>query len=66
MSEGHVTYSSKLIENCKKKVAYPSETHADRGATGAWAKRQIRLYPYVCPICKKWHLTSKPWKKVKP
>lgn len=59
MSAPSVTFSLKIIDNCRKKVSYPSETHAERGASGAWSVRKIELFPYLCPVCNRWHLTSK-------
>lgn len=45
---------------CERKTRYPRRKQA-LGAANLWTKREAkRIYPYRCPVCFKWHLTSRP------
>jgi hypothetical protein len=52
-------YEEKGRSICKEKVAFDSETHADRCAHRAKKIRGVRLVPYKCEYCPHWHLTGK-------
>lgn len=47
----------KAKRNCRKKVRYPTEQRAR--IVGACKGHAEMLWPYLCPICSHWHLTSK-------
>ena len=49
-----------LKRMCWSKKAYQTELEAE--AYGKWSKSyqpNLRLWTYLCPHCKKWHLTKK-------
>jgi hypothetical protein len=52
-----------LASNGRRKASYRSQAVAKQAARRLKAKRQ-RQYPYKCPTCEFWHLTSAP--TVKP
>lgn len=56
--------------NCKKKKRFTSKAEADTILARAWRisrwdlERGLRpIASYKCPVCKNWHLTTKPQKE---
>jgi hypothetical protein len=43
--------------NCEKKIVYSAEGPAWESARKQ--KKHIKLEPYVCPVCNKYHLTKR-------
>lgn len=52
-----------IREGCpQRKLSYPSKKTAKQGCALALKLNDALLYPYKCPHCRLWHLTSKkPW-----
>jgi hypothetical protein len=50
--------AEKAARNCRKKKKYGSEEKARMFGWGRVAKGGGNLWPYLCPVCSDWHLTS--------
>ena len=56
---------SKAKRNCRRKMAFPTEHRAR--VIGSLKMTEGQQWPYECPICERWHLTSKiPQEGVRP
>ena len=47
------------LRDCPQhKLAHPTEAQAKQRAALAFKADGKKLYPYKCPHCRRWHLTS--------
>lgn len=49
------------VSRCREKSDYDSQEEAYRGARWTMENHGVRVFPYECPFCGKWHLTKNPW-----
>jgi len=52
------TPQTKSEHKCTGKVKYASERIASLRADQLTAQRGVKLYPYRCPVCNRWHHTQ--------
>lgn len=55
---------SKATRNCRRKMAFPTEHRAR--VIGSLKMVAGTQWPYVCPCCERWHLTSQEQEGVTP
>jgi len=48
----------RIAASCRNKKAYPDQVAAQKRA-GHLHTKGVRLKPYKCPTCSKWHLCSR-------
>ncbi|HVA36839.1 MAG TPA: hypothetical protein VNJ51_04430 [Candidatus Dormibacteraeota bacterium] len=50
--------SGKSHADCANKSRYESLPEAEQAAEGALERGGVRLWPYRCPLCARFHLTA--------
>lgn len=49
------------VSRCRGKVAHKDKKSAWAACRGHEKEFGVKAYPYECPICGKWHVTTHPW-----
>jgi len=50
--------ASRLAQRCRGSAYYSNKTRAKHAAHGVRKRAAVKLKPYLCTWCGKWHLTT--------